>query len=106
MIGKPKPDARERLDEYRARQETLKAMEIPTGRSVRARERANYMAVCEAAMLAISTAQAPWHVIPPTCKRMISRLLIDALDGLKIRYTVAGGFPTLCLSDGYLTKAR
>jgi polyphosphate kinase 2 (PPK2 family) len=44
----------------------------------------------EAAMSATSTAYAPWHVIPANSKLarnlMISRLLIEALEGLKMRY--------------------
>jgi len=51
---------------------------------------ADYMAAYEAALSATSTAHAPWHVIPANNKLarnlMISRLLIDALEGLKMRY--------------------
>jgi PPK2 family polyphosphate:nucleotide phosphotransferase len=50
----------------------------------------DYMAAYEAAMSATSTGHAPWHVIPANSKLarnlMVSRLLIDALEGLKMRY--------------------
>ncbi len=50
----------------------------------------DYMAVYEAALSATSTAHAPWHVIPANSKLarnlMISCLLIEALEGLKMRY--------------------
>jgi len=50
------------------------------------------MEACDAAMSAISTAHAPWHVIPANSKLarnlMISRLLIEALVALKKRYPV------------------
>ena len=50
----------------------------------------DYMDAYEAAIAATSTAHAPWHVIPANSKLarnlMISRLLIEALDGLKMRY--------------------
>ncbi|MEW6118707.1 MAG: polyphosphate kinase 2 family protein [Pseudomonadota bacterium] len=49
-----------------------------------------YMEVYEAALSATSTAHAPWHVIPANSKLarnlMVSRLLIDALEGLDMRY--------------------
>jgi polyphosphate kinase 2 (PPK2 family) len=48
------------------------------------------MAAYEAALSATSTAHAPWHVVPANSKLarnlMISRLLIEALEGLKMRY--------------------
>jgi len=51
---------------------------------------ADYMAAYEAALSATSTVHAPWHVIPANSKLarnlMISRLLIEALEGLKMRY--------------------
>jgi PPK2 family polyphosphate:nucleotide phosphotransferase len=51
---------------------------------------ADYMAAYEAALSATSTAHAPWHVIPANSKLvrnlMISSLLIEALEGLKMRY--------------------
>ena len=50
----------------------------------------DYMSAYEAAMSATSTEHAPWHVIPANSKLarnlMISRLLIEALEGLKMRY--------------------
>ena len=50
----------------------------------------DYMEAYEAALSATSTRHAPWHVIPAnnklTRKLMISELLIDALEGLKMRY--------------------
>jgi len=50
----------------------------------------DYMDAYEAAMSATSTEYAPWHVIPANSKLarnlMISRLLIEALEGLKMRY--------------------
>ncbi len=50
----------------------------------------DYMTAYEAALSATSTAHAPWHVIPANSKLarnlMISRLLIDALEGLNMRY--------------------
>ena len=50
----------------------------------------DYMDAYEAAMSATSTAHAPWHVIPANSKLarnlMISRLLIESLEGLKMRY--------------------
>jgi len=50
----------------------------------------DYMEAHEAALSATSTAHAPWHVIPANSKLarnlMISRLLIQALEGLKMRY--------------------
>lgn len=50
----------------------------------------DYMKVYEAILSNTSTAHAPWHVIPANSKLarnlMISRLLIDALKKLKMRY--------------------
>ena len=50
----------------------------------------DYMEAYEAALSATSTAHAPWHVIPANSKLarnlMISRLLIEALEGLEMRY--------------------
>jgi PPK2 family polyphosphate:nucleotide phosphotransferase len=50
----------------------------------------DYMAAYEAALSATSTAHAPWHVIPANSKLarnlMVSRLLIDTLDDLDMRY--------------------
>ena len=50
----------------------------------------DYMEAYEAALSATSTKHAPWHVIPANNKLarnlMISELLIDALEGLKMRY--------------------
>ncbi len=50
----------------------------------------DYMEAYEAALSATSTAYAPWHVIPANNKLarnlMISRLLIEALEGLEMRY--------------------
>lgn len=75
-----------------APQQPGKAMEIPPGRSCRACAVGRYMEACDAAMSAISTAHAPWHVIPANSKLarnlMISRLLIEALVALKKRYPV------------------
>jgi PPK2 family polyphosphate:nucleotide phosphotransferase len=49
-----------------------------------------YMEAYEAALSATSTEHAPWHVIPANSKLarnlMISRLLIEALEGMKMRY--------------------
>lgn len=49
-----------------------------------------YIAAYEAALAATSSAYAPWHVIPANSKLarnlMISRLLIEALEGLGMRY--------------------
>jgi polyphosphate kinase 2 (PPK2 family) len=48
------------------------------------------MKAYEDAMSATSTAHAPWHVIPANSKLArnltISSLLIDALEGLQMRY--------------------
>jgi len=50
----------------------------------------DYMKAYEDAMSATSTAHAPWHVIPANSKLArnltISSLLIDALEGLQMRY--------------------
>ena len=50
----------------------------------------DYMDAYEAALSATSTDYAPWHVIPANSKLarnlMVSRLLIDALEGLQMRY--------------------
>ena len=50
----------------------------------------DYMKAYESALSATSTAHAPWHVIPANSKLarnlMVSRLLIDALNKLKMRY--------------------
>ncbi len=50
----------------------------------------DYMTAYEAALSATSTAYAPWHVIPANSKLarnlMVSRLLIDALESLDMRY--------------------
>jgi PPK2 family polyphosphate:nucleotide phosphotransferase len=49
-----------------------------------------YMGAYEAVLSATSTEHAPWHVIPANSKLarnlMISRLLIEALEGMKMRY--------------------
>ena len=48
------------------------------------------MEAYEAALSATSTAHAPWHVIPANSKLarnlMISHLLIETLENLKMRY--------------------
>lgn len=53
----------------------------------------DYMDVYEAALSATSTDHAPWHVIPANNKLarnlMISSLLIETLEGLKMRYPEA-----------------
>jgi len=60
----------------------------------------DYMAAYEAALSATSTAHAPWHVVPANSKLarnlMVSRLLIEALEGLNMRYPdpVAGAADT------------
>ncbi len=50
----------------------------------------DYMEAYEDALSATSTGHAPWHVIPANSKLarnlMVSALLIDALEGLKMRY--------------------
>jgi len=50
----------------------------------------DYMEAYETALSATSTKYAPWHVIPANNNLarnlMISKLLIDALEGLKMRY--------------------
>jgi PPK2 family polyphosphate:nucleotide phosphotransferase len=50
----------------------------------------DYIAAYEAALAATSMAHAPWHVIPANSKLarnlMVSRLLIEALEGLNMRY--------------------
>lgn len=50
----------------------------------------DYMRAYEAALSATSTAHAPWHVIPANSKLarnlMVSGLLIEALEKLKMRY--------------------
>jgi PPK2 family polyphosphate:nucleotide phosphotransferase len=50
----------------------------------------DYMDAYEAALSATSTAHAPWHVIPANSKLarnlMISSLLIETLEGMKMRY--------------------
>ena len=47
------------------------------------------MKACEAALSATSTAHAPWHVVPANSKLarnpMVSSLLIEALENLKMR---------------------
>lgn len=57
--------------------------------AVRARWSA-YMDAYEAALSATSTRHAPWHVIPANSKLarnlMVSGLLVDALEGMKMRY--------------------
>ena len=60
----------------------------------------DYMKAYEAALSATSTAHAPWHVIPANSKLarnlMISKLLIEALESLNMRYPdpVAGAADT------------
>ena len=48
------------------------------------------MEAYEAALSATSTEHAPWHVIPANSKLVrnltVSGLLIEALEGLKMRY--------------------
>ncbi|MBU4499338.1 MAG: polyphosphate kinase 2 family protein [Gammaproteobacteria bacterium] len=50
----------------------------------------DYMEAYEAALSATSTAHAPWHVIPANSKLVrnltVSSLLIEALEGMKMRY--------------------
>jgi PPK2 family polyphosphate:nucleotide phosphotransferase len=50
----------------------------------------DYMKAYEAALSATSTAHAPWHVIPANSKLarnlMVSSLLINALEKMKMRY--------------------
>ena len=50
----------------------------------------DYMEAYEDAMSATSTKHAPWHVIPANSKLarnlMVSKLLIEALEGMKMRY--------------------
>lgn len=50
----------------------------------------DYMEAYEAALSATSTKHAPWHVIPANSKLarnlMVSSLLIEALEALKMRY--------------------
>jgi PPK2 family polyphosphate:nucleotide phosphotransferase len=50
----------------------------------------DYMKAYEAALSATSTAHAPWHMIPANSKLarnlMVSNLLIEALEKLKMRY--------------------
>jgi len=50
----------------------------------------DYMGAYEAALSATSTAHAPWHVIPANNNLarnlMVSSLLIETLDNLKMRY--------------------
>lgn len=50
----------------------------------------SYMEAYEAALSATSTGHAPWHVIPANNKLarnlMVSSLLIEALEGMKMRY--------------------
>lgn len=50
----------------------------------------DYMTAYEAALSATSSVHAPWHVIPANSKLArnlaVSRLLIDALEGLNMRY--------------------
>jgi PPK2 family polyphosphate:nucleotide phosphotransferase len=61
----------------------------------------DYMAAYEAALSATSTALAPWHVIPSNSKLarnlMVSNLLLEALEGMKMRYpdAVAGAADTV-----------
>ncbi len=60
----------------------------------------DYMEAYEAALSATSTAHAPWHVIPANSKLArnlrVSSLLIEALEGLRMRYppAVAGAADT------------
>jgi PPK2 family polyphosphate:nucleotide phosphotransferase len=53
----------------------------------------DYMKAYEAALSATSTAHAPWHVIPANSKLarnlMVSNLLINALEKMKMRYPQA-----------------
>ena len=62
---------------------------LPSDLTVRA-QWDDYMQAYEAAMSATSTAHAPWHVIPANSKLarnlMVSGLLIETLEKLKMRY--------------------
>ncbi len=83
-----KDEQKKRLEERRDNPQKQWKFQ-PGDLAVRARW-ADYMAAYEAALSATSTAHAPWHVIPANSKLarnlMISRLLIEALEGLKMRY--------------------
>ncbi|MFN3716458.1 MAG: hypothetical protein ACK4R8_07010 [Thiobacillus sp.] len=53
----------------------------------------DYMRACEDALSATSTEHAPWHVIPANSKLArnltVSRILIETLEGLDMRYPPA-----------------
>ena len=83
-----KDEQKKRLEERRDTPE--KQWKFHTGDLAVREQWDAYMDAYEAALSATSTAHAPWHVIPANSKLarnlMISRLLIEALEGLKMRY--------------------
>ncbi|WP_324779536.1 polyphosphate kinase 2 family protein [Thiobacillus sedimenti] len=94
-----KDEQKKRLEERRDDPEKQWKFQ-PGDLAVRARWD-DYMDAYEAALSATSTPHAPWHVIPANSKLarnlMVSSLLIDALEGLDMRYPdpVAGAAQTV-----------
>ena len=83
-----KDEQKKRLEERRDIPE--KQWKFHTGDLVVRAQWDDYMEAYEAALSATSTEHAPWHVIPANSKLarnlMVSSLLIDALENLKMRY--------------------
>ncbi|MDT3705815.1 MAG: polyphosphate kinase 2 family protein [Thiobacillus sp.] len=83
-----KDEQKKRLEERRDTPEKQWKFQ-PGDLSVRA-QWDDYMEAYEDAMSATSTKHAPWHVIPANSKLarnlMVSTLLIEALEGMKMRY--------------------
>ncbi|HEY4974994.1 MAG TPA: ADP-polyphosphate phosphotransferase [Steroidobacteraceae bacterium] len=52
-----------------------------------------YMKAYEACLSATSTSEAPWYVVPAddkwNCRLIVSRIVVEALQGLKMTYPVA-----------------
>ena len=65
---------------------------------------AKYMQAYETAIKATSTDYAPWHIIPADSKTnrnlLISRLLLDALKGMKLKYPpVPADYKSIVIAD-------
>ena len=86
-----KDEQKKRLEERRDTPEKQWKFQ-PADLAVRA-QWDDYMRTYEAALSATSTAYAPWHVIPANSKLArnltVSRILIDTLEGLAMRYPAA-----------------
>lgn len=86
-----KDEQKKRLEERRDTPEKQWKFQ-PADLAVRA-QWADYMQAYEAALSATSTVRAPWHVIPANSKLArnlaVSRILIDTLEGLDMRYPPA-----------------